>query len=182
MVVVHPGAPAPDGHEPTPAERGARIDPLRRSIEALTRIGESLGVTFLWENLPNDAWIGNDPLQLAELLREVDAPWARMCFDTGHARMTGEVVGRLAECADTIGYLHIHDNMGDADDHRMPGEGDIDWPGVRGTLDRYRITAPAMLELFYSPAQIEAWREAGMAEQLAAWLTDGEGAARVAED
>lgn len=170
MVVVHPGAPAPEGYEPTRADRRQRLDPLRRSIEAMTRLGETLGVTFLWENLPDDAWIGNDPVQIAELLREVDAPWARMCFDTGHARMTGDVAGPLAECADVIGYLHIHDNLGDVDDHRMPGDGDIDWDAVAETLNRQGVTATAMLELFYTPEQIEAYRAAGLAEQLAAWL------------
>jgi len=169
-VVVHPGGPAGDGYEPTPSDRAQRLDPLRRSIDELTRIGESLGVTFLWENLPNDAWIGNDPLQIAELLREVDAPWARMCFDTGHANMTGPVAPRLAGCADTVDYFHIHDNAGDVDDHRMPGDGTIDWAELRRVVHDADIDAPMMLELFHSLEQLEAAAEAGLENRLTDWL------------
>lgn len=170
VVVVHPGGPAGDDYEPTPSDRKKRIDPLRRSLDELTRYGEQIGVTYVWENLPNDAWIGQDPIQIAELLREVDAPWARMCFDTGHANMTGAVADRLAECADVVGYFHIHDNDSTVDDHRMPGDGNIDWPALRGVLSEHDIAAPRMLELFHSVEQLRAAEAAGMGVQLADWL------------
>lgn len=170
IVVIHPGGPAPRGYEPTPSDRRKHFDQFRRSLEELTRIGEELGVTYVWENLPDDAWVGNDPIQIAECLRELDAPWARMCFDTGHANMTGGVADRLAACADVIGYFHIHDNDGTVDDHRMPGEGNIDWSAVRRAMSEHELEATRMLELFLAPEQIDAAVEQGKGEQFKAWL------------
>ncbi|MFW6289247.1 MAG: PAS domain S-box protein, partial [Spirochaetota bacterium] len=127
MVVVHPAPAAPEGHTITPDQRRERLDPLRQSLVELAELGEQLGVVYLVENLPGHYWVGNDPVKLAELLREVGSPWVRMCFDTGHARVVGPVPGMLAHCRDVISYLHVHDNDGRRDNHLMPGDGSIRW-------------------------------------------------------
>ncbi len=170
MVVVHPSPFAPKGHDILPGERNRRVDPLRRSMVELARIGEQMNVTFLFENNPDFAWIGHDPLQLADIIREVASPNIRMCFDTGHANMTGSVCDRLALCADVISYLHISDNDGQTDAHQLPGRGTIDWRGIKRTLLAAKRQVPAMLELFYSADELRQFIADGVGDQLTQWL------------
>lgn len=172
MVVVHPSNLAPEGHTPTDTERADRVDPLRRSIAELAAIGQRQGVVYVWENNPHNMWIGNDPLQLANLLREIDSPHARMCYDTGHAKMTGDVSGRIVNCADVIAYLHIHDNDGVIDDHRMPGDGVIDWEQFREALREAAINVPAMLEVFYLADKLRELATGDLPAKLSHWMND----------
>lgn len=170
MVVVHPSNLIPHGHSATDVQRAQRLDPLRRSIAELAEFGEANGVVYVWENNPHTMWLGNDPLQLADLLREVNSPYARMCYDTGHAKMTGDVDRRMAQCADVISYMHIHDNDGLVDDHRMPGDGDIDWEAFARTLVDAHIEVPAMLEVFYLADKLRELVQSDLPQQLAHWM------------
>jgi len=170
MVVVHPSPMQPVDQALTSADRERRMDALRKSMADLTRVGEELGVVYLWENITSSYWIGDDPLEIAELLRAIDSPHARMCFDTGHALMTGTVVDRLAKCADVISYLHIHDNDAKEDSHLMPGDGVTDWPAVRQTLVAAEIDTPAMLEVFYLEDRLTQCVESDLPAKLAHWM------------
>jgi sugar phosphate isomerase/epimerase len=169
-VVVHPSPISPDDLPITPAQRDRRLGPLRKSIEDLAEVGARLGVVYLWENIPNNYFVGNDPLQLADLLRQVDNPHARMCFDTGHALMTGTVADRLAGCADVVGYMHVHDNNGREDSHLMPGEGAIDWPALGRVLRSGQLNVPAMLEVFYLEDRLRQLVAGDLRDKLARWL------------
>ncbi len=175
MVVVHPAPISPEALPITPAQRNRRIAPLRKSMEELARAGENLGVTYLWENIPNNYFIGNDPIQLADLLRQTGSPHARMCFDTGHALMTGTVADRLAACADVIGYMHVHDNDGKEDSHFMPGDGVIAWEPVRDALRAAKLDVAAMLEVFYLDDKLSACVDSDLPRKLADWLDVREG-------
>ncbi len=169
-VVVHPSPLIPEALPIAPQQRKQRIDPLRKSIAALAEVGQKLGVTYFWENIPNSYYIGNDPLQLAALLREVDSPHARMCFDTGHALMTGTMADRMAACANVIGYIHIHDNDGREDSHLMPGDGVIDWPAFREVVRGKALDVPAMLEVFYLEDKLAECVASDLPRRLAEWL------------
>jgi len=170
MVVVHPAPPAPPTHRITEAERQGRAAPLRRTMADLAAVGEQLGVVYLFENLPASYWAGEDPVQLAGWVRELGSPHVRMCFDLGHAQMTGAVAERLRPCADVVDYLHVHDNDGQVDDHRMPGDGVMDWESVGGVLRATALAAPAMLEVFYPAEGVRRCVTEGRGERLARWL------------
>ncbi len=170
MVVVHPSPFAPGGDEILPGERRRRVDPLRRSMEQLAAAGEKTGIVYLFENNPDFAWIGNDPIELAGWIRQLGSPHVRMCFDIGHANMTGSVADRLALGADVIGYMHVHDNDGRLDNHQLPGRGHVDWAAVRRTLRATSLKAPAMLELFYVADELREFIAEGVGRKLAHWL------------
>ena len=58
-----------------------------------------------------------------------------ICIDIGHAHRSCTADGirpeaYLKEFRDLIIELHVHDNIGDKDLHRPPGEGTIDWGPV----------------------------------------------------
>ncbi len=168
-VVVHP-APAAPNTRISPQVRASRVGPLKQSLGELAAIGEELGVTWLIENLPSEMYIGNDPVQLADLVRELDHPRVRMCFDTGHANMTADAVTAARAARDVIAYLHIHDNDGRRDSHEVPGDGTIDWPALAATLASLPASTPAMLELFRSEEELRQRIDAGLRDQLTPWL------------
>lgn len=70
-----------------------------------------------------------DPGTLATLLSTLDSPWLGHCFDIGHWNLFAEV--SLSEWFANLGshlvHLHLHDNLGQSDDHLPVGEGVIDF-------------------------------------------------------
>lgn len=167
-VVVHP-APLLSTPPQNRTDDAPRRDALRRSMTELADIGRTLGVVYLIENLPPTSLYGHDPVALAALICEVRSPNLRMCFDLGHAHLTGGV-DQLRACADVVDYLHVHDNDQQADLHLMPGDGNIIWPGVRRALIDTGLTVSAMLEVFYDRKALEQRIAAGLASHLAEWL------------
>lgn len=170
MVVVHPAPAAPDLAAIAPAQP-ARQDALLRSLEELAAIGQDLGVIYLIENLPGNYWIGSQPAQLAAMLRQFNHPHIRMCFDTGHAHMTARVADALAQCADLIAYLHVHDNDAKADSHMIPGEGTLPWDALSPIMARLPQQTPAMIELFHDEATFRQAMSHGLAQRLTRWLS-----------
>lgn len=140
---------------------------LREFMAALAEIGERLGVTYLIENQPFNTWMGADPVLLAQRILAVGSARIRMCLDTGHANITtGDVPGVIRAAAPAVAYLHIHDNDGAADDHRMPGEGTVHWPAVAAALRDTGCPAVRMLEVFHDEPRVEAAAAAGLGARL----------------
>lgn len=170
MVVVHPAPRAAEAADVTAASRAERIDPLRRSLEELAELGQSLGVTCLLENLPGDCEFGSDAAMLADLIRKTQSPYLRMCFDTGYAHLTDRASDCLQACHDVVSYLHSNDNDGRCNGHDIPGDGSIDWPALTGPIGRLPLDIPAMLELFISESTLQDRILNGWPDQLKRWL------------
>lgn len=151
MVVVHPAPVVPENS----VVDAARLTSLRRSIAELARIGESAGVTFLIENLPPACLCPASGPALAELLREAAHPRVRMCFDTGHAAMTGVAHEELEVALHAVSLVHLSDNDGRRDQHLVPGKGVCDWPHLKGLFERLHPGCPLTLEIFPSVAELE---------------------------
>ena len=173
MVVVHPSCWNPGRREMTreqiEATSAVRWPHLHDFMARLAEIGGRQGVTYLIENQPMNCPLGHDVARLAQAVREIKSPHIRMCLDTGHAHITGDVSRALHDAADVISYLHIHDNDARLDDHRMPGDGTIDWPAFAAALRETNCLATRMFEVFYDEAKVEAAAERGMGATLAAW-------------
>ena len=166
LVVVHcspkPASPlAPEQHR-------RRLDCLRKSVAELGRYGEQIGVTYAFENLPGDHGVGRDPAELAGLLADLAAPNTAMCFDTGHALMTGDPAAAIAASRGQIAYVHFSDNSGQADEHEMPTRGALDTGAVADALAAARFSGTMMLEVFRPVEQLDEMIASGMAERLAA--------------
>ena len=72
-----------------------------------------------------------------------------LCFDTGHANIIwGERAPKMIEkYIDRLYAVHIHDNNGSVDYHRIPGEGNIKWNSIINLLARSSYEGPLLLEL-----------------------------------
>ena len=63
----------------------------------------------------------------------------RICLDVGHTNVgihkKGITVGQVVrQYGENISCLHLHDNNGLKDQHKMPGTGDIDWKELLSAL------------------------------------------------
>jgi sugar phosphate isomerase/epimerase len=76
------------------------------------------------------------PEELAPLLKTVHAQGVGFCLDTGHQAAFG--TAPLLVWTETLfpylGQLHLHDNLGDRDEHLAIGQGNIDFEGLFRTL------------------------------------------------
>ena len=117
---------------------------------ALKEFGDraaELGVTIAVENRdPVSRYIdrrayGFDLLRLAEQVTAVDHPNVKICFDTGHAFLSYNWLGKgvdgylndIRDIAPLIGHIHVTDNFGqvqldqsrDAGENLIAGDGDL---------------------------------------------------------
>jgi len=170
-VVVHPSANREDLMPYTPRDAAwqqeSRWGHLDDFLKRLADIGERLGVTYLIENVPYVFPLGHDAPALAERILAVGSDRVRMCFDTGHAHITGSVHEDLLACAPAIGYVHINDNDGTEDSHLMPGDGTIDWPAFSKAVEQSGLAVPMMLEVFYPEENVEKLVSEGLSGRLA---------------
>jgi sugar phosphate isomerase/epimerase len=67
------------------------------------------------------------PVQLSKLLKIIDSPNARFCFDTGHynAFADAPLESWLEELGEFLGEVHLHDNDGGKDEHLPIGDGNF---------------------------------------------------------
>lgn len=163
-IVVHPGAPTEDGKPIDDAARTKRFSPLNQSMHELAQMGEVLGVTFLMENVPANFVAGSDPAALAEMVRLINSPNLKMCFDTGHAHMTCDVIEHFKQSLDVIDYMHISDNNRKFDSHLIPGHGSIKWETLGSLMTQFN--GAAMLELFFPLGMMQMELTSGLAESL----------------
>ena len=117
---------------------------LNENVTFLTPIRElagKLGITLCIENMtgkpyathPSEAVFGSTAADILELSERLDA---MVCWDFGHANITGLCQSvELEKLRGRVRCLHIHDNDGVQDNHRIPFEcpastplgGCVDW-------------------------------------------------------
>lgn len=109
----------------------------------VVRRGEGIGTIIAVENIFEE-----EPSTLRELLRTMDSPFFRHCFDVGHWNLFGTVglTEWFAEVGGFIAETHVHDNFGTKDDHLPVGEGEIDFDLFFSLMGRFAPDAVHTLE------------------------------------
>ena len=164
LVVVHCSTIRREGVPPQ--ERVVRLQQLRKTVLDLGFFGRDIGVRYAFENLPGYHAIGSDVGELADLLKESNAPSVGLCFDSGHANMVGDPATAVKQAAGQIVYVHLNDNAGEADDHLMPTFGRVDMPGLARALHQAGYSGTLMLEVFSSLEDLRRLIGEGCAERL----------------
>ncbi len=79
------------------------------------------------------------PSVLRGILEPLDCPNLSANLDIGHAHCNSQtpVVQWITSLRDRIGYVHLHDNNGEHDEHLGLGEGNIPLDEVCGALQEY---------------------------------------------
>ena len=109
-------------------------------FERLTAYAEEKGVILAYENQRRLA-------NLAMVFEEF--PYASFCWDTGHEACFANGRRYMPLFGHKLSYLHLHDNHGefDQDEHRIPGDGSIDFDYVTSRIAETDYQGSIMLEL-----------------------------------
>jgi len=77
------------------------------------------------------------PELIAEVVDSIGDPRLNICLDIGHVSCfsKGDCVAWIRHLKNRIGYVHLHDNHGQKDEHRGLGEGNIPLVEVCEALD-----------------------------------------------
>jgi sugar phosphate isomerase/epimerase len=116
------------------------------ALEHLRAFASQLGVKLNVENILSEV---TEPAHLLEILASGRFTDIGVCFDTGHANISGSVPSVLAELKDHIRSTHLHDNHGEKDEHLWPGDGTIDWPETMDDLKSAPKLEAGVLEIHY---------------------------------
>lgn len=138
---VYPGYTSAEYHEA-----------IIRSLRELLPLAHELDQIICIENI----WFEtNTPAQLLDILEQVNDDHVGICYDSGHANLMARDRGFeeshpkkafkeigpvpydehiLEKLLPHVVNCHLHDNNGQYDQHRLPGDGDIDWVKVMGLL------------------------------------------------
>jgi sugar phosphate isomerase/epimerase len=155
-LVVHLGRPRAAG-----TRGGTNRDAARRSIDALAKAAEPLGVAIALEVIPNDL---SRAASLTELVdEEIEAANVGICLDLGHARIDGDVGDAIEVTAGHLLALDVHDNRGRSDDHLVPFDGVIDWPAALTAVQKVGYDGALTFELSTRGSSKEALARARQA-------------------
>ncbi len=141
MVIVHPSS-EPIGN----ADRGARINESKRSIQTIAEKARQAGCRVAIELLPRTC-LGRSVEELMSLLEDVDASTAGVCLDTNH--LMGDFAA-LPEVVRSLGArlfaLHCSDYDGVDEKHWPPLNGVIDWGAFVSALSAIGFAGPLHYE------------------------------------
>ena len=127
------------------------IDAFTRSVSALYRYAEPLGVELWLENLENYKdrhpfhTVYSQRSEYEYVLERV--PGVRFILDVGHENVgSGDPVGVFEALADRIVALDVNDNRGEHDTHSGLGKGNVDFRGLVGAIARRGWTGHITVE------------------------------------
>jgi sugar phosphate isomerase/epimerase len=141
VFVTHIGLPR---SQPAAATDNSR-DAGRRSLDELQRLAEPLGVRLAIEVIPNELSRVGPLVHFLET--ELEDSTAGICLDFGHAHMDGDLVDAIETVSGHLVTTHVHDNRGRTDDHLLPFDGTIDWPGAVTALQKVGYDGTLLLEI-----------------------------------
>ena len=115
--------------------RDRSLAQARISMKEIEHYAAEYGLYACIENMPNfPVMLG---IQADELREIIDGTDLSVCFDIGHAHTADQIDSMVELFGDRIRNIHIHDNMGEKDEHLTIGDGSIDFGHVLGLLKKY---------------------------------------------
>jgi sugar phosphate isomerase/epimerase len=144
--VIHPG---PE-HEQTPhlpcVERFQRMQNAATTLNKVALRCRELGIGCVLENkLPHLLFGGTS--DILWILGAMSAINVGTCLDTGHAFLSGDLYNVMHKLSGHLQMIHANDNSGNYDDHKPPGEGNIDWSRLLTELSQIEFHGGFILEL-----------------------------------
>jgi sugar phosphate isomerase/epimerase len=120
-----------------------KFDAAFTSLEHLSIFAKERGAEVLLENIPSEL---STPERILAFLQYTRLD-LKVCFDIGHAHMTGGVQSAFRALHEHIAAIHVHDNHGDEDEHLLPFEGEIDWAQTVRDFRSADVQLPILFEL-----------------------------------
>ncbi|MEM4706924.1 MAG: sugar phosphate isomerase/epimerase family protein [Candidatus Methanomethylicaceae archaeon] len=136
IFVIHPGLSTPLENIVPNLNRYLNIESLRKILD----YGEDLGIKVAIENMPagTRCFLQNVE-EFHELIENGLSP--DIVLDVGHANTSSQLEKFLIEFKDRIIHLHLHDNYGIEDEHRVIGDGNVNWQLIKSKFSLNSIYA-----------------------------------------
>lgn len=109
-------------------------------IKYLVELAEEKGVNIALENL-------RKPEYLQFVFSNIQSNRLGFCYDSGHENCYSKGTDLLSTYGDKLMALHLHDNDGTDDQHRIPGEGNINWDSIVGKIKSTKYYGSISLEV-----------------------------------
>lgn len=119
-----------------------------RRIQEIADYAKELGIKIAFENTKTKGY-------QEYVLEHVKNDNVGICLDSGHLHAHFKDELPFEEFKDKIFCVHLHDNMGEKDQHLIPFEGTIDWTWLLTKLKECNYKGPVTLELVYQNHYIE---------------------------
>ena len=167
VLVLHVGVPMAWHPDPVDNQRDAAL----RSIEEIHGLAEPLGVRVALEVMGNSLSTAQALVNLLE--RSFDGTNLGICMDVGHAHLLGDTADAIETASEYLITTHIHDNRRQSDDHLVPFQGSIDWPGTVMAFEKMGYDGVLMYEVANteSPRTVLS-RATGARKRLEALMID----------
>lgn len=112
------------------------VDRIKRIVEK----AEKYKVHVALENLRNSESLGY-------ILGQIDSRHVGFCYDSGHHHCWNPKEDLLMKYGSRLMALHLHDNDGTEDEHRLPFDGTIDWNKTMRTISQTKYSGAIALEV-----------------------------------
>jgi len=127
LVVFHMGGPKDDAERRREAWRRV-VENLKNSLDYAAPRGVKLAVDGVWKD-----WLTDTPAAFQQLYDEVGNPSFGINYDPCYLTLLGlDPVAVAHEYGERIAHAHLKDHIGTYPEwtHRIPGQGDMDYPAI----------------------------------------------------
>lgn len=128
-------------------EKKDRIKIFTDSLSRILPVAEKTGIKIAIENIASSQNVIGTAEEIMDIIEKFNSPYLGVCFDTGHANLTGRFKEEFLILKDKILTLHIHDNDGERDLHLPPIMGVIDWKWLVKELKKSNYSGQLPLEI-----------------------------------
>lgn len=142
---------------------------LRKTLDALQPYAVTRGIRIALENLidfhgveagvVNKGEAGDNFDLLLQIYEQYPPEYIGFCYDSGHAILGRNRMDRLAPLMSRLAVLHLHDNDGQEDQHRLPFDGAVDWQLAAELIAKSPYTKPMSYEVSMRNAGISDEQE-----------------------
>ena len=132
-------------------DKVAEYDNVMNYFAPFVEYANKIGVNMVVENMrsvqkgtPSHRYCSS-PDELCDI---ADACGIGVCWDTGHANITGLCQSEaIAYVGDRLKVIHLNDNVGDDDVHYVPFMGTVDWADVMAGLKTIQFAGAINFEV-----------------------------------
>ena len=105
-------------------------------MRELLAYAKEYDIIICFENMPMPNFSLGSVEAIMRFVREMDDDHFRVCLDTGHVNVFPEqsLYDAVLMIGDKLQTLHVHDNSGRSDEHKLPWFGTADWEGFGRAL------------------------------------------------
>jgi sugar phosphate isomerase/epimerase len=123
---------------------------LQKSLDALEPYAKTHRVRIAVENLFPDNF---DTLE--KIFTRYGPDYIGLCYDSGHGSISNGQMDRLERIKDRLISIHLNDNDGASDQHKLPFSGTVDWTRLARIIGESAYAKCVNLEVMIHNTGIE---------------------------